>query len=757
MNKFILFATLCIAGAALGIAEESFSLKRSPYENESSFLMQNNKVYSHETTTDKPQFVVNRTQRRHFQKDNANLCKLNIRASFDSDTYIPETGVLVNQNHTEEIWLDENKSATCSVPTGEYSLIYCFSKKDSEGVIVGTVLWLDDNITITDNTIITLNPEDASKRIKFTPLKKDGEKILLSRQRTVVNPENNQSKTDTLIYGNTDFCAYTLSLSHPILGQVLSTTRKAATETEYLIGDRPLFSVYLPMDIWITPHTKEWTVSLNTFYGANKDLYFATLQSNNEDSEIISNDIENYTDIPFPSIKQSLFGKNQDPLPARIPRPLVLIEDQNGSLPVPSTVDLEEFIDKFGANYHTIRLYPTNSISTQCLINSSVNFECIDALSSVSDTIWMDEEHFEIGTYYRKTYTTTPRLFLKNNNIRTIHNLEEAYFHNSKNAVVDEYNQCWHPWVPAFEETFNLIYGSTPHYITSFISGTHNSWEEGLGLHLSPLDYYGGYNSTLLVNSNWEIEYNGVNLNIDRKSFSCPFEWAWMRDTENVEPGEYKLTFSIPEDRVDNLPSNTTFTAYIDQQKDDCTAPAIQLLNFINTEGKFTNEFKNPAEGILRLVGGDFDWNNEINLPHSKECKMVIEASPYHLDFWKSLTPQLSELEAPIYYAPAYEIALGSLTSESESGWYDLRISMTDESGNYMIQTISPAFKVESLSSSVERVDAMSDIQIEGRNIKVPENVRIFSINGIPVSGHDLQPGLYLVTLAGTTKKVIIK
>ena len=101
MNKFILFATLCIAGVALGIAEESFSLKRSPYENESSFLMQNNKVYSHETTTDKPHFVVNRTQRRHFQKDNANLCKLNIRASFDSDTYIPETGILVNQNHTE--------------------------------------------------------------------------------------------------------------------------------------------------------------------------------------------------------------------------------------------------------------------------------------------------------------------------------------------------------------------------------------------------------------------------------------------------------------------------------------------------------------------------------------------------------------------------------------------------------------------------------------------------------------------------------
>ena len=167
------------------------------------------------------------------------------------------------------------------------------------------------------------------------------------------------------------------------------------------------------MDIWITPHTKEWTVSLNTFYGANKDLYFATLQSNNEDSEIISNDIENYTDIPFPSIKQSLFGKNQDPLPARIPRPLVLIEDQNGSLPVPSTVDLEEFLDKFGANYHSIRLFPTNSIFSESPINTSINFECIDALSSVSDTIWMDEEHFEIGTYYRKTYTTTPRLSLK--------------------------------------------------------------------------------------------------------------------------------------------------------------------------------------------------------------------------------------------------------------------------------------------------------------------------------------------------------
>lgn len=82
---------------------------------------------------------------------------------------------------------------------------------------------------------------------------------------------------------------------------------------------------------------------------------------------------------------------------------------------------------------------------------------------------------------------------------------------------------------------------------------------------------------------------------------------------------------------------------------------------------------------------------------------------------------------------------------------------MKDAAGNCQIQTISPAFKVESLSG-VETVRGEYDtVKIDGRNIIAPEGSKIFTIQGIMTDGKNVMPGIYLVKTAEKTSKVIVK
>ena len=53
---------------------------------------------------------------------------------------------------------------------------------------------------------------------------------------------------------------------------------------------------------------------------------------------------------------------------------------------------------------------------------------------------------------------------------------------------------------------------------------------------------------------------------------------------------------------------------------------------------------------------------------------------------------EVPEMFQPIAYGALYRGSLENVTAESDNGWYDIRIKLLDNSDNYQIQEIAPAF-----------------------------------------------------------------
>lgn len=97
------------------------------------------------------------------------------------------------------------------------------------------------------------------------------------------------------------------------------------------------------------------------------------------------------------------------------------------------------------------------------------------------------------------------------------------------------------------------------------------------------------------------------------------------------------------------------------------------------------------------------------------------------------------------------------MTDVSSTKWYDLRLTVKGENGSEQQQTISPAFRVNSLSG-VETVYGDADsVQVSGRNILTPAGSRIYTMQGTMTDGRNVMPGIYLVKTSGGVAKVLVK
>ncbi|MDE5644717.1 MAG: hypothetical protein K2I45_03650 [Muribaculaceae bacterium] len=114
-----------------------------------------------------------------------------------------------------------------------------------------------------------------------------------------------------------------------------------------------------------------------------------------------------------------------------------------------------------------------------------------------------------------------------------------------------------------------------------------------------------------------------------------------------------------------------------------------------------------------------------------------------------------------LYFMPGYghfyRGSLGSVNRGSSNGWFDIRISMKDAAGNCQLQTISPAFKVESLAGVDAVRGDIASVKVDGRNIIAPAGSAIFTMQGTLTDGRNVMPGIYIVRTFRSTRKVIVK
>ena len=81
---------------------------------------------------------------------------------------------------------------------------------------------------------------------------------------------------------------------------------------------------------------------------------------------------------------------------------------------------------------------------------------------------------------------------------------------------------------------------------------------------------------------------------------------------------------------------------------------------------------------------------------------LKVEYSPFGADSFKPLAyEEIPELYFMPEFGHFYRAQLDRVNVVSETGWFSLRFTMTDEAGNSQVQTIEPAFSIEAAISGV--------------------------------------------------------
>lgn len=235
---------------------------------------------------------------------------------------------------------------------------------------------------------------------------------------------------------------------------------------------------------------------------------------------------------------------------------------------------------------------------------------------------------------------------------------------------------------------------------------------------------------------------------------------GWLAERyEGAERTKVEVTWVNKNFTVDGLQGSNITTINYDETLEDETAPQLQMLSFKDEVGQFTDRFKKAADGIIEFSVGDFDWVNGENYTFwytVDQPTVKVEYAPYGEDEFSPLVvDEVPELFMMPNFGYFYRGSLSVVNRSSDTGWYDLRFTLTDENGNQTVQTISPAFKIGK-GAGLNAVAVESEVKVVGRSVNAPEGSRIYRLDGTEAGTSDLMPGVYIVAApAGATKIVI--
>ena len=198
---------------------------------------------------------------------------------------------------------------------------------------------------------------------------------------------------------------------------------------------------------------------------------------------------------------------------------------------------------------------------------------------------------------------------------------------------------------------------------------------------------------------------------------------------------------------VDGLPGKNRTHVFYDWSLEDWTAPTLQMLWLRDSEGNIIDRFASGDEGVLEFAGGDFNFHLTDRIWFDCQPQTVeVSYSPYDADSWE---PFAVEEVPENFFMPGfgyfYRGELSQVEGNGEKGWFDLKIKLTDLSGNWQEQVISPAFRIDDHAySSVANVGKdnaheVARYTLDGRRISTP------------------QPGINIVRYSdGTARKVLV-
>ncbi|MDE5876600.1 MAG: hypothetical protein K2H47_03785 [Muribaculaceae bacterium] len=339
---------------------------------------------------------------------------------------------------------------------------------------------------------------------------------------------------------------------------------------------------------------------------------------------------------------------------------------------------------------------------------------------------------------------------------------------SSPYSAPDSPRYFYYPVNPAFsfDQTSDQVMGSTAPICVTYA----NSYTYPVDFsYLTTAMYYGNYGECRMSDvalASTIVKYNDTDVytgEVDIRQWAS--EWA----VNGHEPGEITYIITNNNFETDGLKGSNVCELKYNENNTDCVPPTVQRIMMRNTDGAVTNRFANSSEGIITLTGGDF----------IKEVAQV-NVGAYDTDFeYYTFAPATVE----VFYAPYgesefspieitedpekffmpgfgayYEGSLKDIDRESTTGWYDLKVVMTDEAGNTQSQIISPAFHVDSTIGVNTLNTPQTTFTVENGTIYASDGntVEVYNISGSRIA-NNLQPGIYVVRAGSKVAKIQVK
>ena len=253
--------------------------------------------------------------------------------------------------------------------------------------------------------------------------------------------------------------------------------------------------------------------------------------------------------------------------------------------------------------------------------------------------------------------------------------------------------------------------------------------------------------------------------------------WLLYPNEEILDDGSSKTSVSNTFVNVDGLEGHNNMEAYFDLNKEDFSAPTVQMLTFKNADGKITDRLKSRDGAKIIITGGDFKYHMNfdkwIGSFSCHEATLKVSYAPYGTEDWKELPmTEIPEKKFMPYFGNYYEGSLDKIECTHDNQWFDLNIVISDAAGNYQTQIVSPAFKILSATSGIASTAATPCCFSYSNKTVSCDTIADFELrdiagtlvstahgNGISVCG--LTRGAYIVTARTTangsvTKKILV-
>lgn len=668
------------------------------------------------------------------ESDNAEKVNVTFELKYSPDKYVPSYFAAYNSDVTiEEYYMGEDKFVM-SVSKGEYDFICDFWKMEETGMSLAHII--KELITVNKDTTLVFDVADITKHIVIESYNPVGELCYASKyDKESYEIVEEGTVDDMMILSSLILKGYGfISQSTGNTGSVAVGEKDRSSYYDFYVNE--LSNRYILAQtrtavkggvFYVNKFTTEGTITSrlqndpNEFYLYEEDFKFSPLGENNKQHFPLVSVSSLYNNIEVGKTEMSFFE-----------------DDYFGSNKFKAYIDAYKENTKNDHKYD-VMIYP-----------------------KIED--------------YTYSYVIGLPVFIYETGMEYVNKGHDIYG-NYSFQVPEDGDILEYPGHPAFSYTDSQktgIYGNSSPINAFMAQNSLNEYFNWKYSYLSPcyIGRLGEIRMSDYKTLKMSLKYNGNEvLNNYNQLDSLMTAWA-----EEKQPyGEIDLTLTNKNVDVDGISGYNLTRIIYDQRKEDWTAPTLQMLHFKNTDGMITDRFEVSQDGILEFCGGDFNFHNENNRSYfdCKEQTVAVAYSPYGQDSWTELAvDEIPELYRMPGFGYFYRGSLESVNRESSNGWYDLKITLTDASGNMQEQTISPAFRIGNVTGVSETLQSTMSLRHVGRQLYVDgvdsAGVSVYTADGMcvvkaadavtrPVSLGNVAPGMYVVRATAADGRQIVR